>query len=276
MPGRLTLCATPIGNLDDASPRLASTLGAADVVFAEDTRRTGTLLTHLGVHTTLRSFYAGNERQRLDELRGLLEQDHHVALVSDAGMPTVSDPGARAVELAVSVGATVSAVPGPSAVTTAIAVSGFPADRFLFLGFLGRRGRERASDVDAAVASAVPVVLFAAPSRIHDDLAAIGQAGAGDRQIVIARELTKLHEEVWRGTVDEAVEVFSRSDRRRGEFTVVLDAAPVVPASMDDALVAARAQIAEGASPSDAVRSVAGELGVSRRELYDRVVKGDR
>ena len=276
MPGRLTLCATPIGNLGDASPRLASTLDAADVVFAEDTRRTGTLLTHLGVRTTLRSFYAGNERQRLDELRGLLEQDRHVALVSDAGMPTVSDPGARAVELAVSVGATVSAVPGPSAVTTAIAVSGFPADRFLFLGFLARRGRERAADLDAVVASPVPVVLFAAPSRIHDDLGAIARAGAGDRRLVVARELTKLHEEVWRGSVDEAADAFADGDRRRGEFTVVLDGAPVVPTSMDDALVATRARIAEGASTSDAVRSVAAELGVSRRELYDRVVKDDR
>lgn len=275
MPGRLTICATPIGNLDDIPPRLTATLEDADIVFAEDTRRTGGLLTHLGVSTPMRSFFAGNEQQRVDELRAHLVDGHHVALVSDAGMPAISDPGSLAVETAVAIGATVSAIPGPSAVTTAVAMSGFAGDRFLFLGFLARKGAERSRDVQRVVESTVPVVFFAAPSRVHRDLDAVADAGGGNRRIAVARELTKIHEEVWRGTVADAASEFADEGRRRGEFTIVVDAAPEVIATVDDAVADARDRIAAGASPSDAVRTAASEHGVSRREVYDVVVKGD-
>lgn len=276
MPGRLTLAATPIGNLADTSARLADTLTGADVVFAEDTRRTATLLGHVGVRVPMRSFFAGNERERLDELRDLLTDGRHVVLVSDAGMPTVSDPGASAVRVAVEVGADVTAVPGPSAVTMALAVSGFPADRFVFAGFFQRRGAGRAGDVARVVGEDRTVVWFAAPSRIHKDLDALVAAGAGDRPVVVARELTKLHEEIWRGTVADAAAEFRTDDRRRGEFTVVLAGVESSPASVDDAVDEAVERIAAGASASDAVREVAAELGVSRREVYDRVMRRER
>ena len=214
MTGRLTLCATPIGNLDDASPRLAATLADADTVFAEDTRRTAKLLAHFGLRVPMRSFFAGNERSRLGELHDLLVGGQHVVLVSDAGMPVVADPGRSAVEVAVSVGAAVSAVPGPSAVTTALALSGFGADRFVFIGFLARKGAARERDIASIVEEGRTVVLFAAPSRLHHDLAALSSAGAGGRSVAVTRELTKLHEEVWRGTVAGAAEEFAADERR--------------------------------------------------------------
>lgn len=276
MTGRLTLCATPIGNLDDASPRLAATLADADTVFAEDTRRTATLLAHLGVRVPMRSFFAGNERSRLDELRGLLGDGQHVVLVSDAGMPVVADPGRSAVEVAVALGAEVSAIPGPSAVTTALAISGFGADRFVFIGFLARKGAARQRDLAAIVEEQRTVVFFAAPSRLHLDLDELSAAGAGSRSVAVTRELTKLHEEVWRGTVEGAAAEFATEGRRRGEFTVVVEGAVPEPATIDEAVDAAMARIADGTSPSDAVRDVSSTMGVSRREVYERVVKGDR
>lgn len=273
VPGRLTLCATPIGNLADASPRLSATLAEADVIFAEDTRRTATLLAHVGATTPMRSFFAGNERSRLDELADLLAAGEHVVLVSDAGMPSVSDPGASAVRVAVAAGATVSAVPGPSAVTSALAVSGFGADRFVFAGFLPRKGADRPRAMEAIRDEERTVVFFAAPSRLHHDLSALRDAGAGERQVVIARELTKLHEEVWRGSVGAAADEFSDAARRRGEFTVVVEGATPEPPSLDDAVADARRRIGEGATTSDAARDAARERGVSRREVYERILR---
>lgn len=274
MSGRLTICATPIGNLADVSPRLVAALTGVDVVFAEDTRRTAKLLHHVGAHTPMRSFFAGNERNRLEELRELLEGGGHVALVSDAGMPSVSDPGASAVAVAVEVGADVSVIPGPSAVTAALAVCGFDADRFVFYGFLARRGAARTADVESIAHEHRTVAFFAAPSRVHLDLEALAEAGAARRSVVVARELTKLHEEVWRGSVADAATEFGSEDRRRGEFTIVVEGAPDVGASIDEAVALALDRIARGATTSAAVRDVASELGVSRREVYDRVVKG--
>jgi len=166
MTGRLVICATPIGNLEDASPRLRETLAGADVVFAEDTRRTGKLLERLGVDAKLRSFFLGNEQKRSIEIRSRLEQGETIALVSDAGMPAISDPGVAAVRAARSVDAVVSVVPGPSAVTAAIAVAGLGGDRFVFEGFLPRSGEERQRRVAVASTDDRPVVLFSAPSRV--------------------------------------------------------------------------------------------------------------
>lgn len=271
MPGTLTLCGTPIGNLADLSERAAETLRTADVILAEDTRRTGRLLQHLGVSVPMKSFFAGNEKARLELLRRELEDGSSVVLVSDAGMPVVSDPGASAVEVAVDVGAAVHVVPGPSAVVTALVVSGFDGDRFVFDGFLPRKGRERAVAIERVAVEQRTVVLFAAPSRVAADL---GDLAAVDpeRRVVVTRELTKMYEEIWRGSLVEAADHWSTQGTTKGEFTLVIEGAPERAISIDDALVAVSALIAEGSSTSDAVRSVATDLGVSRRALYERVL----
>lgn len=272
MPGTLIVCATPIGNLGDASPRLAETLEAVDLIYAEDTRRTAKLLHHFGVSTPMKSLFAGNENQRLDDIKAQLGEGATIALVSDAGMPVVSDPGAAAVEVAASVGATVTAVPGPSAVTSALAVSGFTGDRFVFMGFLPRKGRDRSDSLESIATEERTTVVFAAPSRVGADLQALSGACGAERKVVVARELTKIHEEVWRGTVSDAAATFGDPARARGEFTVVVEGALPVEPNLDDAVDAATSLISRGTSTSDAVREIASSHGVSRRELYDRVL----
>ena len=199
MTGRLVLCATPIGHLGDASPRLAAALAEADVVLSEDTRRARVLLDHLGVETRPESYHAGNEADRSGRLAQLLEGGASVALISDAGTPAVADPGLSAVRIARQVGAEVSVIPGPSAVVAALAVSGLPSERFVFEGFLPRRGKERAAHLAALVAEVRTIVLFSATARVVQDLSALAAALGDDRRITVSRELTKAHEEVWSG-----------------------------------------------------------------------------
>jgi len=266
--GTLFVCATPIGNLDDVSPRLRSTLEAADVVFAEDTRRTGKLLERFGIEAELRSFFVGNEQQRLGELRERLRRGETVALVSDAGMPSVSDPGVLAVRLAADVGATVSVVPGPSAVTSALAVSGLGGDRFVFEGFLPRGAGERDRRMAAIEGDDRPTVLFSPPTRIAQDLANLADHVGDDRTVVVAREMTKLHEEVWRGTLRDAANHWS-AVQPRGEFTVVIAPAVERPPDMAAALSAVEDLVTGGERLSAAVRQVAEAQGISRRMLYE-------
>ncbi len=272
MPGTLILCATPIGNLGDLSERAADVLASADVVFAEDTRRTGKLLRHIGASIPMKSFFAHNERSRLAELALHLENGDTVVLVSDAGMPVVSDPGMSAVDTAVQTGAAVSVVPGPSAVVTALAVSGFDGDRFVFEGFLPRKGRARSAAIDAIRQEERTVVLFAAPGRIAKDLEQLAEHMSDERRVVVARELTKLHEEIWRGTVGEAVVHWGNQESIRGECTVVLEGAVQAAPDLGAAKDVAQRLIEQGSTTSDAVRQVAKSTGVSRRELYDLVV----
>lgn len=269
MTGRLIICATPIGNLDDASPRLQQTLAAADVVFAEDTRRTGKLLERLGVTAQLRSFFLGNEGERTVEIRSRLERGETIALVSDAGMPAVSDPGVAAVRAARSVGATISVVPGPSAVTSAIAVAGLGGDRFVFEGFLPRSGNERDQRIEDVAREERPVVLFSAPSRVTRDLADLAAATGGDRVIVVAREITKMHEEIWTGTLEESIHHWTAEVEPRGEFTLVIEPRPETPPDVPAALDTALERMNGGERLSNAVRDVAEETGVSRRVLYE-------
>ncbi|RLE14981.1 MAG: 16S rRNA (cytidine(1402)-2'-O)-methyltransferase [Actinobacteria bacterium] len=273
MAGTLVLCATPIGNLGDLSERTVEALSGADVIFAEDTRRTGRLLTHIGASVPMKSFFAHNEKSRLRELAVHLEQGHTVVVVSDAGMPVVSDPGMSAVGAAIGVGAVVTVLPGPSAVVTALAVSGFDGDRFVFEGFLPRKGKARSAVVEAIGAEQRTVVLFAAPGRVVRDLEDLSDHMEPDRRIVLARELTKLHEEIWRGTLAEAISHWGDKDNIRGEFTVVIRGAKRSEPDMQDALEAAKHLIDQGFTTSDAVRQIAASTGVSRRELYDLVVK---
>lgn len=269
--GTLIVCGTPIGNLGDVSDRLRETLGSADVVFAEDTRRTATLLRHVGATPPVRSLFVGNEAARSDEVLTLLEQGKTVALVSDAGMPGVSDPGSDVVRSARAGGHVVTVVPGPSAVTAAAAAAGFGADRFVFEGFLPRKGQERRRRLEVIAAEIRPVVLFVSPHRFQSDLADIAESTGPDRMLFIGRELTKLHEETWVGSIGDAVAVWADREAK-GEFTLVIaPAAPTEP-SLDEAIATARRLMSEGSSASDAARFAARDTGVARRPIYESLI----
>jgi len=272
MAGRLFLCATPIGNLEDASPRLARTLEEADVVYAEDTRRTAKLLSALGVAADLRSYFVGNERRRTASVAAELAAGRDVALVTDAGSPSVSDPGASAVAAARQVGAEVVVVPGPSAVTAAVMGSGMVDGRFVFEGFLERKGRERSRQLERIADSDAPTVLFLSPHRAVADVEALTEACGADREVCVGRELTKVHEELWWGTLSELAERW-RDDRPRGEITLVIAEAVAASPDTEDALELARQLVAEGKTASAAAREAAEATGVARREIYDRLVR---
>ncbi len=269
MPGTLVLCATPIGNLADASPRLADVLASADVVYAEDTRRARVLMGHLGAEGAVRSYFVGNEADRGVELAARLEEGQTVALITDAGMPGVADPGVSAVLVARRVGAKVTVVPGPSAVTAAVAVSGFGADRFVFEGFLPRRGRDRRLRLEQVAGEERTVVLFGSPRRLLEDLTDLAAVCGPDRRMCVARELSKLFEEVWWGSISSAVDRWATIEPR-GEFTLVLAPADK-PADLDHAIVRARELIAGGASRSEAARQAAAETGAPRRSIYEGI-----
>jgi 16S rRNA (cytidine1402-2'-O)-methyltransferase len=263
----LVLCGTPIGNLEDAAPRLAATLRECDLVFAEDTRRTRILLDRLAVDVPLKSFFAGNERQRTYDLRRRLEAGETVGLVTDAGMPSISDPGLLAVTTARSVGASITVVPGPSAVTAALAVSGLPSDRFAFEGFLPRAGSDRRDRINDIASETRTVVFFSSPRRVGGDLRDLVEAAGDERQLCVARELTKLHEEIWWGTTGEAAVQFGGD--QRGEFTIVLAGQHPRPPDLRAAVEAVHALVQEGEPMSSAVRIVAERSGVPRRILYE-------
>ncbi|HUY22994.1 MAG TPA: 16S rRNA (cytidine(1402)-2'-O)-methyltransferase [Acidimicrobiales bacterium] len=269
--GTLVLVATPIGNLGDLSPRARLALAGADLVCCEDTRRTRALLAHAGISgKRLLSLHGHNEAARVDDVLARLAAGMVVAVVSDAGTPAVSDPGSRLVGAAVAAGVTVTAVPGPSAVVTAVVVSGLPTDRFCFEGFLPRRGAERRRRLDAVAGSASTVVVFEAPGRLAATLADLVGVCGPDRPVAVARELTKLHEEVWRGSLAAAAAAFEEREVR-GEVVVVLGGAPAsveVPGDAEVADAVGRRLVA-GDSLRDAAARVAQDLGVPRRRAYE-------
>lgn len=273
--GKLILCATPIGNLGDTSARLREALANVDLIYAEDTRRAAKLLRALDVRTPLRSYFVGNEETRSRELGGRLEAGESVALLTDAGMPSIADPGLSAVRAALEVGAEVTVIPGPSALTTALALSGLPAQRFVFEGFLPRKGGGRKSRLKELAAETRTIVLFSAKSRIGSDLVDLGDALGTERRVVVARELTKAFEEVWRGSLGEAASTWS--DREpRGEFTLVIAGAEKDAPDIDRAVLEVNAAIDAGDSMTDGVRRVAAQHGVSRRELYEAVLRSQK
>ena len=262
---------TPIGNLGDLSPRALETLAQADLVCCEDTRHTRGLLTHAGLKgVRLMSLHGHNEMSRVESILALLAEGRTVAVVSDAGTPAVSDPGGRLVAAAAAAGATVTTVPGPSAALAALVVSGLPTDRFCFEGFLPRRGGERRRRVEAVAGDARTVVLFEAPGRLAATLRDLLDACGPERPVVVARELTKLHEEVWRGTLAEASVTFAQRDVR-GEVVVVVAGDPRAgrPPDDSDIVEALRERLEAGDSLRDAAGQVAGDMGVSRRRAYD-------
>jgi len=264
--GRLSVCATPIGNLGDVSARLAQTLNEADVVYAEDTRRTSILLAHVGAHPKLRSLFVGNERVRTEELVADVATGKKVVLVSDAGMPTVSDPGSEAVSAVRAAGLAMTVVPGPSAVTSAITAAGFGADRFVFEGFLPKKGKERTERIRSIAREDRAVVLFVPPHQLAEDLASLASVISSDRRVAVTREMTKFYEEVWVGSI--AVALTHWVDDVKGEITLVIEPGEEVPVSDEEAIDSAGHLVADGVSASHAARQVAEETGVSRRVIY--------
>ncbi|HET9381932.1 MAG TPA: 16S rRNA (cytidine(1402)-2'-O)-methyltransferase [Streptomyces sp.] len=273
--GTLVLAGTPIGDVRDAPPRLAAELADADVVAAEDTRRLRRLTQALGVTPRGRvvSYFEGNESARTPELVAELAGGARVLLVTDAGMPSVSDPGYRLVAAAVEKDVRVTAVPGPSAVLTALALSGLPVDRFCFEGFLPRKAGERLSRLREAAGERRTLVYFEAPHRLDDTLAAMAEAFGTERRAAVCRELTKTYEEVRRGPLGELAD-WAR-EGVRGEITVVVEGAPDKgPGELDAAELVRRVRVREeaGERRKEAIAAVAAEAGLPKREVFDAVV----
>ncbi|GAB3811873.1 16S rRNA (cytidine(1402)-2'-O)-methyltransferase [Kribbella italica] len=274
MTGRLILAGTPIGDLGDATPRLARVLSTADVVAAEDTRRLRRLTSELGIVVGGRvtSFFEGNERERTPELVAALVEGQTVVVVTDAGMPSVSDPGYRLVAAAIEAGVDVTAVPGPSAVLTALALSGLPVDRFSFEGFLPRKAGERGKVLAELAQERRTMVFFEAPHRLAASLEAMAEAFGADRRTAVCRELTKTYEEVKRGPVVELAAW--AADGVRGEITVVV--AGVDPSARQlgpEELAAEVATDEEAGTPrKQAISDVAKRYGVPKRTVYDAVL----
>jgi 16S rRNA (cytidine1402-2'-O)-methyltransferase len=275
MPGTLYIVATPLGNLGDLSARAAELLRTVPVVAAEDTRRTRGLLTHLGASPQLLSYHAHSEDRRVEALLAILDQGRDVALVSDAGTPGVSDPGSELVAAAREAGVTVVPIPGPSAVATALSAAGLKGDRYLFLGFIPRRGGERARLLARAASEEWNVVFFEAPPRLVDLLGDLAEAAGGARRAVVARELTKLHEEFRLGTLDELTGYYSEHPPR-GELTIVLEGTgtPADPPDRTaDAVQQATLLLAEGLTRREVVSRLSETLGLSRNDAYRLVME---
>jgi 16S rRNA (cytidine1402-2'-O)-methyltransferase len=275
MAGTLYLVGTPIGNLGDLTDRARATLGEADVVAAEDTRRTGTLLRRLGIRAPeLVSFFEGNERDRAGELLGALRGGRDVALVTDAGMPSVSDPGFRLVRACAEEGIDVRVVPGPSAAVAALVVSGLPTDRFAFEGFLPRRAEERRERLRTLAEDPRTIVLFESPRRVAATLEEVVEV-LGDRRVAMARELTKVHEEVVRGTAAEVLAEVRRRGELKGEVALVVEGAAGAPASgppMERLVAEARELAAGGMRKREAAAEVARRHGASANAIYRELI----
>jgi 16S rRNA (cytidine1402-2'-O)-methyltransferase len=262
----IVLVATPIGNLGDLSSRAAETLAAAAVVAAEDTRRARQLLSHLGLHKPLVSYHRANEKTAGPQLIARALAGDLVAMVSDAGMPGISDPGEALVRRAVDAGVDVDVIPGPSAPLTALVLSGLRTDRFVMEGFLPRRGRERRDRLHALQAEERTVVLFEAPHRVSETLSDLAAALGTGRRCAVTRELTKRFQSVWRGPLLEAAGAIGEA---RGEYTIVIEgAAPAEPMGAEEVAVRITELVAAGRSPRDAAALAAEETGLSRSAAY--------
>lgn len=265
MPGRLTVCPTPIGNLDDLPPRVRDALATCDLVACEDTRHTGLLLHRLGIDTALISIEAHREARVADDIGRRLERGAHVCLVTDAGTPGLSDPGRAVIAAARAVAASVETLPGPSAITTALVASGLPTDRFAFIGFLPRGAAAIGKVLDEADRWGVTLVAFESAKRLPATLALVAAREPG-RPLAVCRELTKLHEEVAYGSAEELADRFATAPR--GEITLVLGAAAIAgaePVAVEEALTALRAH---GIGARDAARIAAALSGRPARDLY--------
>jgi 16S rRNA (cytidine1402-2'-O)-methyltransferase len=272
--GRLDVIATPIGNIGDLSPRALASLTAADLVLAEDTRRTGTLLAACGISRPLLSLHDHNESRRVAPLVARLRQGEVLAMVSDAGTPLLSDPGFALVRAAVAAGIEVRSIAGPSAITAALAVAGLPTERFVFEGFLPPRRSERQALLARLAQEPRTLVLFEAPHRIASTLQQLAAAFGGGRAAVIARELTKVHERVYRGTLAELVQHAAQDpDLARGEITLVVAGAPAAAAG-DLALLARALPLLLKSLPPARAAAIAAQLsGVPRQRVYEQALR---
>jgi 16S rRNA (cytidine1402-2'-O)-methyltransferase len=275
MAGTLYVVATPLGNLQDLTLRAADVLRRVEVVAAEDTRHTRPLLSHLGAAPQMLSFHAHSDEGRIERLLEILHAGRSVALVSDAGTPAISDPGSELVAAARAAGIDVVPIPGPSAVATVLSAAGLPADRYLFLGFVPRKGSERTRLLARAAQEEWSVVFFEAPNRVVALLEDLAEVCGDGRRVTIGRELTKLHEEIVAGTLADMAGYYTKSEPR-GEFTVVLEGTGQPAAAPDrsaEAAELARRLLAEGHSRREVAQQVATELGLARNAAY-RLVTG--
>jgi len=273
MPPALYLVSTPIGNLSDMTRRAVDVIRGADVVFAEDTRRTGVLLRHYGIEARLISAHEHNEAARARLVVELLQEGKRVAMVSDAGTPLLSDPGARVVRSALEAGFEVIPVPGPSALLAALVASGIGADRFTFYGFLPRKGGGREELLEEIARSPHTAVIYESPQRVGSLLEDLHRVAGGERRVAVARELTKMHEEILRLSLAEAVETF-RDREVRGEIVVVLEGAPAAAQSDPDETTAramAEALLAQRVPPSAVAKQLRDRLKMSRNAAYELV-----
>ena len=267
--------ASPIGNLEDITFRAVRTLKECDLIACEDTRHTRKLLNHYDIKKPLVSYHEHNEMTRSAELIARIREGSNVALISDAGMPLVADPGYRLVTAAVAEGIAVQPIPGPSALITALAASGLPTDSFRFGGFLPAKSGQRAGVLEALKNEQATLIFFEAPHRILDTLADVDRI-LGARQVVIGRELTKAHEEFLRGTARAIQEILQARDAVKGEITLLIAKAAKSEAPVDEVIIedAVAAGERDGLSRMDAIKAVAKRYGLSKREVYQRVNLG--
>jgi 16S rRNA (cytidine1402-2'-O)-methyltransferase len=271
--GALVLVATPIGNLGDLSPRAVQALEEADVVACEDTRKTGRLLAHAGiVDKRLIAVHDHNEATQTRSILSLLDRGRNVAVVTDAGTPGISDPGGRLAGAVAAAGGEVTVVPGPSALVAALVVSGLSTARFVFEGFLPRKGSDRSERLAALAAEQRTMILYEAPHRLVATLADLVERCGPLRQVAVIRELTKLHEEVWRGTLAAALER-ARAAPPRGEHVLVVAGATAVVPGEAEVEAALQARLGSGQTAKEAVAEVAGELKVPKRRVYDAALR---
>jgi len=272
--GLLSIVGTPIGNLGDASTRLVQSLTSADIILCEDSRRCSKLLTAFGIPSKpMILVNKDTELSKLDIISAHLLEGKHLVLTSDAGMPTVSDPGQLVINHIAELGLRVEIIPGPSAVSSALALSGFQSSRFIFEGFLPRKGKERTSRIDSIVSSTCVVIVFESPHRVADTLLALELAGAGNRNCMVCRELTKIHEETYRGTISELAISFKDS-KNKGEFVLVFDSfEPNIEVNDDQILLELHKRISSGNSKKQAVSQITEEFQVRKNRVYELALK---
>lgn len=270
MTGALVLVATPIGNLGDMSQRAVDALKEAEIICCEDTRHSGKLLSHFGV--TGKKLIVINEHTEYDareEIVGLVASGKSVALITDAGTPGISDPGERLVVAVVNAGLQVSAIPGPSALIMALVISGLPTSRFVFEGFLPRSGADRTERLAMTATDSRTIVLYEAPHRLIKTLSDLTTACDAMRRVVLARELTKLHEQIWRGTLQDANMLVAATEPR-GEYVIIIEPAkPPAPPTDAELVAAIKAEIAKGVSRKDSAARVSARFGVAKRTVYE-------
>ncbi len=271
--GTLYVVGTPIGNLEDITLRALRVLREVDVIACEDTRHARTLLQRHGIATPLVSYHEHNERERAPQLVRRLVAGEDVALITDAGMPGISDPGFHLITQAITAGGPVTPIPGPSAVTAALGVAGLPVDRFLFLGFLPRTQKARRRALEEVGGGRATLVLFEAPHRIHETLADVAQV-LGPRRVALVREATKIHEEVRRGRADEVAAQIAGA-RLRGEITLVVEGAAAAPPAerADEPATYLRRLLNRGMTRRDAARNLAETYGISHRKAYQMALE---